>query len=56
MLVLCCLVEMAFTLSFIHMLTFFHTHASVKCYNISVNVVFYLCIVMPEFVKKLTIN
>ncbi len=37
-----------FTLSFIHMLTFFHTHASVKCYNISVNVVVYLCTLMPE--------
>ncbi len=32
-----------YTLSFIHMLTFFHTYASVKCYNISVNVVVYLC-------------
>ncbi len=32
-----------YTHSFIHMLTFFHTHASVKCYNISVNVVVYLC-------------
>ncbi len=48
MFVLCCLVEMEFTLSFIHMLMFFHTHASVKCYNISVNVVVYLCTLMPE--------
>ncbi len=38
-----------YTLSFIHMLTFFHTYGSVKCYNISVNVVVvYLCTLMPE--------
>ncbi len=28
--------------------TVIHTHASVKCYNISVNVVVYLCTLMPE--------
>ncbi len=56
---LCCLVEMEFIQSFIHKHAhiFSHTYASVKCYNISVNVVVYLCTLMPElFLKNLTIN
>ncbi len=61
MLVLCCLVEIEFTLIYIYILIhthahiLSHTHASVKCYNISVNVVVYLCTLMPV-VKNLTIN
>ncbi len=38
-----------YTQSFIHVLTFFHTHMLLlKCYNISVNVVVYLCTLIPE--------
>ncbi len=45
MIILCCLVEMEFTLSHSYTCShsFTHTYASVKCYNISVNVVVYLC-------------
>ncbi len=40
--------DVVYTQSFTHMLTFFHTHVSGKCNNISANVVVYLCTLMPE--------